>query len=484
MPNSVKTNYILNLINTGTQYLFPIVTFPYASRIMQAEGIGIVNFYQSIISYIILLTGLGIPMYGIKEIARVRDNKKQLSNTLLEIFELHLFFTVLGYFVVMALFFVPSIQKNYNLFLLLSMSLLFTTIGCEWFYKGIEDFKYIMVRGVFVKFISAILLFCFVKERSDILWYGFVCVVGTLGGNLFNFYRLRLFVKFDRNSFFSLQPFRHLKPVLSVFIFSIITSLYINLNPILLGFLSNETAVGYYTTSIKLFSITTSISGSLSVVMLPRVSYMVAEGKKEELNKLIQKAYDFSIGLSLPLCVGLIFCSPYAIHLLSGDGFEPSIICVQVLAPIVLFLSLSSLFGTQVLFPLGKIKVINYYCAAGAVFDIVITFLLVPSFGQLGTSISYCLSELLVMMLALCSAYKYVKVKYINRNIWNYIIGTLFVSAILFILVKTISYADYVVLLIMFIASLIVYLSYLLVVKDPLLNSVYLMLIKKNNVVV
>ena len=145
---SVSKNYILSLVNTISGLLFPIITFPYASRILMADGIGEVNFFTSIISYISLFTCLGIPLYAVREIARVRNDRKQLNVTTIEILSLHGITTLIGYLVVAILCFtVPKIQTDLPLFLLLSSSIFLTTIGCEWFYKGIEDFKYITVRG-------------------------------------------------------------------------------------------------------------------------------------------------------------------------------------------------------------------------------------------------------------------------------------------------------------------------------------------------
>ncbi|MCQ2327678.1 MAG: oligosaccharide flippase family protein, partial [Bacteroidales bacterium] len=189
MSKSVKVNYILNLINTGTQLLLPLITFPYASRILFAEGIGKVNFFTSIITYISLFTCIGIPMYAIREIARVRDDEKKMSQTATEILLLHAGLTMVGYIIVALLcLFVPRISAEVPLFLLLSLTILFTAIGCEWFYQGIEDFAYITIRGLIVKALGIIFLFCFVKTREDIIPYAFFTVFGVLGGNLFNFF--------------------------------------------------------------------------------------------------------------------------------------------------------------------------------------------------------------------------------------------------------------------------------------------------------
>lgn len=472
MAKSLKANYIFNLINTGTQFLFPLITFPYATRIMGPDGIGIVNFYQSIISYVILIAGLGIPLYGVKEIARVREDREKLNQTTLEIFILHLALTIIAYIIIAILvLFVPRINANASLFLLLSLSVIFTTIGCEWYYKGTEDFRYITILGIIVKIMAMIFLFVFVKDKSDLLWYGLFCVFVTVGSNLFNFLRLNRFVSFSKFHFDVSCLKHHIHPILNIFIFSVITSLYLNMNPIILGFITNDDAVGFYSTGLKLFTVTSSIAGSLSIVMLPRISYLLAEKKQEEFECLTQKAYNFSVGLSLPLCLFLLFVSPYAIRLLCGYEFEPSILCCQLLSPIIVFVAISSLMGTQILYPMGEIKIINRYCAIGAAVDISLSFLLVPLFAQVGTSIAYSVTEMTVMFLSILAAHKFIRIDYMNQNIKHYIIASVIMLVCLYCFSR-IPLNNILMIAIMSIGGFGIYAGYLFIVKDSLLTSV------------
>lgn len=185
MAKSLKANYLFNLANTISGLLFPLITFPYASRILLADGIGQINFFQSIIQYITLLTCLGIPMYAIREVAKIRENIEERNKVTVEILLLHTSLTVVGYIIMILLVAtVTKIQVDILLFLLLSTTIFFTAIGCEWFYQGVEDFKYITIRGLIVKTISVILLFLLVKTKEDIMWYAAYSVFGVLGGNV------------------------------------------------------------------------------------------------------------------------------------------------------------------------------------------------------------------------------------------------------------------------------------------------------------
>ena len=424
MAQSVKVNYILNLINTGTQMLFPLITFPYVCRVIEADGIGQINFFQSIISYISLFTCLGIPMYAIREIARDRSDVVQMNRTAMEILLLHSMLTLVGYAIVAILCLtVPQIQVNIPLFLILSLTIFFTAIGCEWFYQGIEDFKYITIRGLIIKTVSVVLLFIFVKSKTDLLYYGCYTVFGVLGGNIFNFFRLRKYIHRENIIFSELHIKRHVKPVLKVFSFSVVTSIYLQLNTVLLGFLKNALAVGYFAAATKVMQMLLTMSACLGSVMMPRASHLIAENKEDEFNRLIQKSYDFTLAIALPMTIGLIFCAPSLITALCGVKFEHSILPSQIIAPIILMVAISNVFGIQVLFPKGKINIVTLCCGIGAVADLILNLCLIPFFSYIGTSIAYLGAEVATTVSMYFIGRKYIPIIYFKKSHLTYALG-------------------------------------------------------------
>ena len=424
MAQSVKVNYILNLINTGTQMLFPLITFPYVCRVIEADGIGQINFFQSIISYISLFTCLGIPMYAIREIARDRSDVVQMNRTAMEILLLHSMLTLVGYAIVAILCLtVPQIQVNIPLFLILSLTIFFTAIGCEWFYQGIEDFKYITIRGLIIKTVSVVLLFIFVKSKTDLLYYGCYTVFGVLGGNIFNFFRLRKYIHRENIIFSELHIKRHIKPVLKVFSFSVVTSIYLQLNTVLLGFLKNALAVGYFAAATKVMQMLLTMSACLGSVMMPRASHLIAENKEDEFNRLIQKSYDFTLAIALPMTIGLIFCAPSLITALCGVKFEHSILPSQIIAPIILMVAISNVFGIQVLFPKGKINIVTLCCGIGAVADLILNLCLIPFFSYIGTSIAYLGAEVATTVSMYFIGRKYIPIIYFKKSHLTYAFG-------------------------------------------------------------
>ena len=472
MAQSVKVNYILNLINTGTQMLFPLITFPYVCRVIEADGIGQINFFQSIISYISLFTCLGIPMYAIREIARARSDVVQMNRTAMEILLLHSMLTLVGYAIVAILCLtVPQIQVNIPLFLILSLTIFFTAIGCEWFYQGIEDFKYITIRGLIIKTVSVVLLFIFVKSKTDLLYYGCYTVFGVLGGNIFNFFRLRKYIHRENIIFSELHIKRHVKPVLKVFSFSVVTSIYLQQNTVLLGFLKNALAVGYFAAATKVMQMLMTMSACLGSVMMPRASHLIAENKEDEFNRLIQKSYDFTLAIALPMTIGLIFCAPSLITALCGVKFEHSILPSQIIAPIILMVAISNVFGIQVLFPKGKINIVTLCCGIGAVADLILNLCLIPFFSYIGTSIAYLGAEVATTVSMYFIGRKYIPIIYFKKSHLTYALGCIVMAFALYGL-SLLQLPTFTILLLQGCCGVLAYFIILCICKDEMLVQI------------
>ncbi|WP_302560854.1 flippase [Phocaeicola sartorii] len=468
MAKSVKANYLFNLINSASQLLFPLITFPYASRIMMADGIGQVNFFQSIISYISLFTCLGIPMYAIREVAKVRDNPEKMTRITVEILLLHAFLTLLGYMAVAVICLtVTKVQTDIPLFLLLSATIFFTAIGSEWFYQGIEDFKYVAIRGLLVKLLSVVLLFLLVKTKEDILWYGAYSVLGVLGGNIFNFIRLRKYLHRDVIDFRALHPLRHLKPALHVFALNVVISIYLQLNNVLLGFMRDAEAVGYFTAATKIMMITMSISSSLGAVMMPRASNLIAENKLNEFKILVQKSYDFILALTMPLTVGLIFTSSNVILLLSGIGFAPAILTSQIVALNILMVGVSGVMGLQILYPMGKINIVILSTLVGAVVNVFFNILLIPSYGHNGTAVAYMLAEVAVSISMFIIGRKYIPIIFFKKEHFHYVFGSIIMGVSLYC-IYLFDLSNIIALAIMVVVGIVIYGSVLLILKDTM----------------
>lgn len=369
---SVKKNIILNGINTVTGILFPVITFPYAARVLLPEGIGAVNFLNSIISYIVLLTSLGIPLYAVKEVAKYHDDKISRDKVTVEIIILSTVLCLFGYIAVWILAkYVPQIHQQSSLFYILSLTIVFTSIGVNWFYQGIEDFKFITIRAIIIRTLAAAALFLFVKDASDLLIYGMITVGSTVGNNFINFIHLRKHISLKHLEFKQLHFLRHLKPSLHVFILNLIISLYIQLNSIMLGFMAGDDAVGYFTAGTKISHIGLTLIGSLGTVLLPRCSHLLKIGDKTAFGSIINKSLNLTLAIALPMAAGFMLLASQITLVFCGDEFQPAVIVLILNAPVVIFISLTNLMGIQILYPMDKINIVIFSVTVGAVLNFI-----------------------------------------------------------------------------------------------------------------
>ncbi len=476
---SVKGNILLNGINTVTGIIFPVITFPYAARILLPEGIGAVNFLNSIISYIVLLTSLGIPMYAVKEVAKYRDNKAQRDKITIEIIILSTILCLFGYIAVWALAkYVPQIHEQSALFYILSLTIVFTSIGVNWFYQGIEDFKFITIRGILIRILSATALFVFVKDSSDILIYGLIIVGSTVGNNLLNFFHLRKFINPRKIQWRELRIIPHLKPSLQVFILNLIISLYIQLNSIMLGFMSGDEAVGYFSAGTKISHIGLTIISSLGTVLLPRCTHLIKAGQMDTFKSVIKKSLDVTLALSLPMTVGLIILATPITIIFCGVEFVDSIPVLYLNAPVIIFISLTNLMGIQILYPMDKINIVIWSVTGGAISNLIMNLILIPSHGATGAAISTLIAELIVLIIQLIVGRRYYP--FCIKDIFNirYLTGVLLMGLIVYVSVNTInSYSIQLVLGVP--AGIIAYSLYLILTKDHLMLELKSMISNK-----
>lgn len=471
MAKSIKRNYILNLTNTILGIIFPLITFPYVTRVLMADGIGLVNFYDSIISYITLFTALGIPLYAIRETARVRDDVRKLSITTSEILILHVCLSFIGYIAVgIICLTVTKVSSNIPLFLLLSTSILLSALGVNWFYQGVEEFKYITVRNIIVKIITIALLFILVRDKDDLSWYAFTIVAGNVGNNIFNFLRLRKYVHLDRFSFAELKPIRHIKPALKLFVLNMLASIYAQLDVVMLGFIKDAAAVGFFTVVNRITGITLSIAASLGTILLPRLSNLIQNSEYEKFYAISQKAVEFLLLICLPIVAGLICVAPTIIRLFCGSGFEPSIQTLALISPRVIAVTLSNVIGIQILYPQGKENLVIISTAIGAVVSVILNLMLIPIYSQDGAAISIVITEFLVLITQLIVGRNYIPVKLFTIDSFKLLFASIIMAVICFFLAKLFDSDLLIALTIPFVGALI-YLIFIRVLRVPIVTE-------------
>lgn len=475
MAKSLKVNFIFNFANTIFGLLFPLITFPYISRVLLADGIGLVQFYQSIINYIALFSALGIPLYAVKEVAKVKNDVCKRNQVLAEILILYLSLTLVGYLVATIIMLtVPEIFANWKIFSLLSLHLLLVALGSEWFYQGIEDFKYISIRSLSVKFIMLISLFMFVHDKGDLLIYALLLVLAEAGNNLFNFVHLRKYIVFTSIDRKCLNVKRHIRPAFKMFVLNLIISIYVNLDSVMLGFLVGTTSVGYYTAASRVTRAVCGISSALGGVLLPRLSNCFAEGEMEKFQQISNQALSFIFFCSMPITFGLLLTSPQLMIVLCGDKFAPAIITLQIFSPLVLFLGISSLLGTRILYAQNKENIVIKSTCIGAGINFILNMLLIPVYLQNGAAFASVVAEFAVTASMVIFSWKYCAFAKLYKNILTSVLFSLIMAGvILFIQALRLPLLHCFILEV--VASIVVYMICLILSKNPIiLNIKYL----------
>ena len=470
--SSLKNNVVLNYINTLASIVFPLITFPYAARILLPDGIGLVNFQNSIIGYITLLSSLGIPLYAVREVARVRDNVEERNRVTVEIALLSLILAAGGYVIVFAVGeLVPQINAHLSLFYILSLSILFTALGVSWFYTAIEYFKFITVRGLIIRVLFVVALFLFVKSKEDLLIYGVIIVGSTVGNGFINFIHLRKFIHIFKLNWSKVNIFRHLKPSFSIFILNLSVSLYVQLNPVMLGFLSDNTQVGYYTAGSKLSYIILSVVTSMATVLIPHVSNMIQVHDTEKFKQLITKVYHYYMALALPFTAGLIVLSVPLTLVICGNSFYEASYVTAITAPVIIFISITNIIGLQVLYPYGKENYVTYSTIGGAVINLIVDIPLILLWGSKGAAIATFCAELAVLLIQVRLGRRYIPFKYFDDSIKLYVLSSILMGVAVF-LTSGLFNKPIIQLLIPTCVGIVVYFLILYYKKDDILFSV------------
>ena len=401
---SLTVNFIMNIILSMSAFIFPLITFPYVSRVLLPIGTGKVSFANSIIAYFALFAQLGIPTYGIRACAIVRDDKEKLTKTVQELLIINTIISVLVYIVfIIALFTVPKMRSDSTLFLITSTTIFFNVIGVEWLYKALEQYSYITIRSIIFKFIGLILMFILVKNSSDYVWYGFITIFAASASNIFNFINLHKYVSLKPVGNYNFKV--HLKAVTIFFAMSCATTIYTNLDSVMIGFIKGATENGYYNAAVRIKSILVSIVTSLGAVLLPRASYYLENNYIDEFKKISKKAINFVILISIPMMIYFIMFAKESILFLAGDFYAKSIAPMQIIMPTLLFIGLTNIMGIQMLVPLGKEKYVLYSEIAGALIDLVLNALLIPCYGAAGAAVGTLVAEVVVWIVQ----FKYLK---------------------------------------------------------------------------
>jgi O-antigen/teichoic acid export membrane protein len=473
---SLKKNVAYNTILTVSNVAFPIVTTPYVSRILGVENIGIVNFAVTYASYFALFVALGIPMYGMREIAKHNNNPEGRNKVFSELFTINVLSAVIFSIVyLVTIYSVPILSQDKDFLLITGISVLFVPFNVDWFFSGREKFKLVTLRTLAAKIIAVGGLFIFVRTREDIIPYLILTIVANLSSQIWNFgYMLKTEVRLRLKH---LQIKKHLNAVLVLFASNIAISVYTILSTLLLGFLSDYTQVGYYTSAIKVSKIVLPIVTAMSPVMIARINTIKEEkDSQKEIMRLLNNSFGYMMMLAVPATIGLMVIAPRFVPLFFGEEFIPATASLQILSLLIVIIGVSTLFGWQALFAMGYEKKILTTTIFGTIINIGLTVLVVPQYGSLGASFAYVITEIIVAIMVVLFALNIMPVCIDKKNIYQPLLASLPIIPIS-LLCKTIQYG-LIYLLVVFVASGLLYaFTMVFICKHEHANQVFMSVI-------
>ena len=405
--NEINQNVFFNTIKSAFSIIYPLITFPYISRVLKTDNVGKINFANSIISYFSLVASLGVTTYAIRECAKIKSDKKKLSKTGSEILSINLISTIVAYLALIIVLVLAHPLENYRLLIcILSSSMLFTTLGADWLNTAMEDFRFITIRTVLMQVISLILMFIFVRQPDDYMLYALISVIASSGTNLINIFYRRKFGHIRVTLKMNLK--RHLPPILLLFSFLISQIIFTNSDMTILGLIKGDHEVGLYSTSVKIYNLVNTMVASVAWVVMPRLSEGFAVKEYREINRLLKYSLNFILVLGIPCFFGIEIIAPHLINFIAGEEYIDATLSLRILGGAMVCSFIGGWIGNMTMLPAGREKICLWSSIASSVLNIILNFILIPKWGLNAAAFTTLLSELTGI---------FIKLPYMDKNI-------------------------------------------------------------------
>lgn len=469
--NKYIKNYILSVASTVMSLVFPIITFPYVSRVLGPDNLGLVNFAQAYGYYFTHLASFGISSYAIREVSKERDNKEKVDKIANEIFNLNLFFSVIStvlYFAIVIA--VPKFRENFILYLIYSVVILSNFMMLDWLLQSYDDYLFTTVRSLIIRTLSVVSVFVFVNKEADYPIYLLISCFAEMGARISN-------VAYCKKNYISLRLKRkflnfqsHIKPMFTLFTFRMVNSISTNLDKIMIGFMLTYTNVGIYSAGIKFALMISPIVETVGIVLFPKIN-IAANSNKSDYYKNLKINYDMILLLGVPMAVGLYLVSPRLIVLFSGDEYFNAISVARIMAIIIALGPIGDMLGSKILLIMKKDKELLICSGIVAVSNVVLNIIFIPIWGVNGAAIASVLSYVVAVLSRLYYAKKTVQFSLISLSAVKYL-GFTLPFIVIYILFK--QYIDkYNIWMFGFVAiSGVIYLLELAITRDYLFDMV------------
>lgn len=429
MKKSITKNYIYNLAYQILLIITPLITTPYLSKVLGTEGVGIYSYTLSIATYFVLFGSLGVAMYGQREVAYLQEDKKKRTSTFWEIV---IFRCITMTISLVIFYFIFANGPEYQLYYkILILELIANMIDISWFFQGMEEFKKTVTRNLFVKLVSVICIFVFIKAKEDLYKYILIYVLSNLLGNLSLWLYLPRYVQ--KIKFKQLHILKHLKPTIALFIPQIAMQVYTILDKTMLGsILGDMNQVGIYEQSQKIVKMPLTILTALGTVVAPRIANIASKDKKEEIQGYIQNSFSFVWLVGIPMMFGIMAIADDLIPWFLGTKFNGAIQVLYIGAPIIMAVGLNNVTGIQYLIPAKKENIFTRSVVIGAIFNFITNLILIPILKSKGAILASLLAETLILIIQLYYIRDEIDIKLAYKNSFKYILSGILMFIVTF----------------------------------------------------
>lgn len=455
----ILKNYAYNLSYQLLVIILPIITTPYITRIFSSDDLGTYGYFNSIVTYFLLLATLGVANYGTKEISA---HRKEIEKNFWGIYSLQFAATWLSILLYLVLcFLLPSMQNPVAY--ILGLSLVSKGLDISWLFQGLEDFRKITVRNITVKLVGVISIFLFVKSANDLYLYVFLLTIFELLGQLSMWLPARQFI--GRPHFDLKYAKKHLKPVILLFLPQIAISLYVTLDSTMLGTLASTRDVGIYDQALKLVNILLTLVTSLGSVMLPRVSNLLSSGDHKAVNKMHEMSFLIYNLVIFPIMAGMLIVNDDFVNFFLGQDFQEARYAIAIMIFRMFFIGWTNIMGIQILIPHNKNKEFMLSTTIPAIVSVGLNLLLLPKLGYIGAAIVSVLTEALVWSIQLFFTRKYLKEVLIIGSMTKIVLGSAIMYGILLASKTFIHFSPVINVLVFVVLGGIIYLFLILSLK-------------------
>ena len=406
---------------------FPLVTGIYVARTLLSTNIGEVGAAINLATYFTILAFLGIPTYGLREIAKVKGYKEQRSKIFSELFTINLVSTVVScvlyFFVILT---IPKYNNNFKLYAIAGTAIVLNVFNISWMYEGMEEFRFMSIRNIVFKAFSFLLLVVFVREQCHYMRYAAITVLGTAGNYIVN---MLYSPRFVRLSFQNLNLGRHMKSIIYLVTVNLAIELYSLVDITMMNFMSRPESIAYYKYGSAIEKMLLQIVNTFTMVLVPRISFYYKEKKLNEFNHLVSKGMKLIILTAVPMIIGIQFVSDFLITELYGAEYATSATILRMFSVLLLISPTGYLLGSRILLVTNHERKMIICVGIGAVINLIGNALLIPKLNEYGATIASVISEIVVMVV-----YVYFGKQYFKLNGLLQTCLKVFVAAILMFL--------------------------------------------------